>query len=248
MSVKGKVIIITGASSGIGAASAQLLAKNGAKVVLAARNESKLQKVMDSINQNGGQAIYQRTDVTNAQDLQNLVKLAQSEFGKLDVIFNNAGIMPNSAMSALHTKEWDQMIDVNIKGVLNGIAAVMPIFTKQKSGQIITTSSVAGIKSFENSGVYGATKYAVRNIMNVIRMESAKEQTNIRTTTLYPAAIATDLLSTITDQTTKDGLDKLYKNYAITPDAVARAVNFAIEQPESVDIADITIYPTKQEV
>lgn len=248
MSVKGKVIIITGASSGIGAASAQLLAKNGAKVVLAARNESKLQKVMDSINQNGGQAIYTKNDVTNAQDLQNLVKLAQSKFGKLDVIFNNAGIMPNSAMSALHTKEWNQMIDVNIKGVLNGIAAVMPIFTKQKSGQIITTSSVAGIKSFENSGVYGATKYAVRNIMNVIRMESAKEQTNIRTTTLYPAAIATDLLSTITDQTTKDGLDKLYKNYAITPDAVARAVNFAIEQPESVDIADITIYPTKQEV
>lgn len=248
MSVKDKVIIITGASSGIGAASAQLLAKNGAKIVLGARNERQLQKVMTSINQNEGQAIYQKTDVTNAQDLQNLVELAQSEFGKLDVIFNNAGIMPNSAISALHTKEWNQMIDVNIKGVLNGIAAVMPIFTKQKSGQIITTSSVAGIKSFENSGVYGATKYAVRNIMNVVRLESAKEQTNIRTTTLYPAAIETDLLSTITDQTTKDGLDKLYENYAITPNAVARAVKFAVEQPESVDIADITIYPTKQEV
>lgn len=248
MSIKDKVIVITGASSGIGAASAKLLAKNGAKVVLGARNETKLQKVMDSINQDGGQATYQRTDVTNAQDLQNLVKLAQSKFGKLDVIFNNAGIMPNSVMSALHTKEWNQMIDVNIKGVLNGIAAVMPIFTKQKSGQIITTSSVAGIKSFEGSGVYGATKYAVRNIMNVIRMESSKEETNIRTTTLYPAAIATDLLSTITDQTTKVGMNQFYKNYAITPDAVARAVNFAVEQPEAVDIADITIYPTKQEV
>ena len=164
MTVKDKVVVITGASSGIGAATAKQLASHGAKVVLGARREDRLAALVDEIKAAGGQAAYQVTDVTKAAEVQALVDLAQTKFGGLDVIFNNAGIMPTSPISALHTDEWDQMIDINIKGVLNGVAAVMPIFTAQKSGQIITTSSVAGIKSFTGAGVYGATKFAVRNL------------------------------------------------------------------------------------
>ncbi|SPC38787.1 SDR family oxidoreductase [Latilactobacillus fuchuensis] len=236
MTIKDKVIIITGASSGIGAASAQLLAANGARVVLGARRADRLQAVVDTIE----------AAVTKAADLQALVALAKTEFGRVDVLFNNAGIMPTSPISALHTAEWQQMIDINLTGVLNGVAAIMPEFTAQKSGQIITTSSVAGIKSFSGAGVYGATKFAVRNLMEVIRMESAEEGTNIRTVSLYPAAINTELLTTITDQTAKQNMTDFYAAVGITPDAVARVVNFAIDQPEDVNVNEFTIYPTKQ--
>jgi len=246
MTVKNKVVVITGASSGIGAATAKQLASNGAKVVLGARREERLAELVQEIEAAGGQAAYQVTDVTKSADVQQLVKLAQTKFGGVDVIFNNAGIMPSSPVSALHTDEWDQMIDINIKGVLNGVAAVMPIFTAQKSGQIITTSSVAGIKSFSGSGVYGATKFAVRNLMEVIRMESAEEGTNIRTVSLYPAAINTELLHTITDETAKSNMTNFYQQVGISPDAVANVVNFAIDQPESVNVNEFTIYPTKQ--
>lgn len=244
--IKDKVVVITGASSGIGEASAKLLAQNGAKVVLGARRESRLQEIVDDIKKDGGQAAYKVTDVRNAQEVADLVSLAKSEFGGLDVIFNNAGIMPSSPISALHTKEWNDMIDINIKGVLNGVAAVMPDFVKNKAGHIITTSSVAGIKSFTGSGVYGATKFAVRNLMEVIRMESAQEGTNIRTTTLYPAAINTELLHTITDEDTKKNMGEFYKQVGISPDAIARVVNFAVDQPEDVNVNEFTIYPTKQ--
>lgn len=244
--IKDKVVVITGASSGIGEASAKLLAQNGAKVVLGARRESRLQEIVDDIKKDGGQAAYKVTDVRNAQEVADLVSLAKSEFGGLDVIFNNAGIMPSSPISALHTKEWNDMIDINIKGVLNGVAAVMPDFVKNKAGHIITTSSVAGIKSFTGSGVYGATKFAVRNLMEVIRMESAQEGTNIRTTTLYPAAINTELLHTITDKDTKKNMGEFYKQVGISPDAIARVVNFAVDQPEDVNVNEFTIYPTKQ--
>ncbi|MDV0430297.1 SDR family oxidoreductase [Lactiplantibacillus sp. DA1] len=246
MTVKNKVVVITGASSGIGATTAKQLASNGAKVVLGARREERLAALVDEIKVAGGQAAYQVTDVTKSADVQALVKLAQTQFGGLDVIFNNAGIMPTSPISALHTDEWDQMIDINIKGVLNGVAAVMPIFTAQKSGQIITTSSVAGIKSFAGSGVYGATKFAVRNLMEVIRMESAQEGTNIRTVSLYPAAINTELLHTITDKTAKQNMTDFYQQVGISPTAVANVVNFAIDQPEDVNVNEFTIYPTKQ--
>jgi len=246
MTVKNKVVVITGASSGIGAATAKQLASNGAKVVLGARREDRLAELVQEIEAAGGQAAYQVTDVTKSADVQQLVKLAQTKFGGVDVIFNNAGIMPSSPVSALHTDEWDQMIDINIKGVLNGVAAEMPIFTDQKSGQIITTSSVAGIKSFSGSGVYGATKFAVRNLMEVIRMESAEEGTNIRTVSLYPAAINTELLHTITDETAKSNMTNFYQQVGISPDAVANVVNFAIDQPESVNVNEFTIYPTKQ--
>lgn len=246
MSVQNKVVIITGASSGIGAATARLLARNGAKVVLAARREQQLQLLQQEITQSGGQAVYQVTDVRQPEQLQTLVELAQKQFQGVDVIFNNAGIMPNSPISAVQTQQWNDMIDINLKGVLNGIAAVMPIFTKQKSGHIITTSSIAGIKSFMSCGVYGATKFAVRNLMEVIRQESATEQTNIRTTTLYPAAINTELLQSITDTAVLQSMTELYKQVGISPDAIARVVNFAIEQPEDTNISELTIYPTKQ--
>lgn len=246
MSVQNKVVIITGASSGIGAATARLLARNGAKVVLAARREQQLQLLQQEITQSGDQAVYQVTDVRQPEQLQTLVELAQKHFQGVDVIFNNAGIMPNSPISAVQTQQWNDMIDINLKGVLNGIAAVMPIFTKQKSGHIITTSSIAGIKSFMGCGVYGATKFAVRNLMEVIRQESATEQTNIRTTTLYPAAINTELLQSITDTAVLQSMTELYKQVGISPDAIARVVNFAIEQPEDTNISELTIYPTKQ--
>lgn len=246
MSVQNKVVIITGASSGIGAATAHLLARNGAKVVLAARREQQLQLLQQEIIQSGGQAVYQVTDVRQPEQLQTLVELAQKHFQGIDVIFNNAGIMPNSPISAVQTQQWNDIIDINLKGVLNGIAAVMPIFTKQKSGHIITTSSIAGIKSFMGCGVYGATKFAVRNLMEVIRQESATEQTNIRTTTLYPAAINTELLQGITDTAVLQSMTELYKQVGISPDAIARVVNFAIEQPEDTNISELTIYPTKQ--
>lgn len=246
MTVKDKVIVITGASSGIGEATATLLAQNGAKVVLGARRAEKLQTIVARIQAAGGQAAYRVTDVTKPDDLIQLVALAKSEFGGIDVIFNNAGIMPTSPISALKTAEWNDMIDINLKGVLNGVAAVMPEFTSQKHGQIITTSSVAGIKSFPGAGVYGATKFAVRNLMEVIRTESAQEGTNIRTATLYPAAINTELLHTITDQEALAGMNQLYDAVGITPDAIARVVNFAIDQPEDVNLNEFTIYPTKQ--
>lgn len=246
MTVNNKVVVITGASSGIGATSAKTLASNGAKVVLGARREQKLQALVNEIQANGGQATYRVTDVTKPEDLQALVALAQTEFGGVDVIFNNAGIMPSSPISALHTDEWNQMIDINLKGVLNGVAAVMPIFTAQKHGQIITTSSVAGIKSFTGAGVYGATKYAVRNLMEVIRMESAQEGTHIRTTSLYPGAINTELLHTITDEQTAQGMSEFYKQVGISPQAVADVVNFAVDQPDDVNVSEFTIYPTDQ--
>lgn len=246
MAVKGKVVVITGASSGIGEATAKLLAANGAMVMLGARREDRLYKIANEINVNGGRADFRTVDVTKPEDVEALVKAAQDSFGKVDVIFNNAGIMPNSPMSAVRTDEWNKMIDVNIKGVLNGIAAVMPIFTAQKHGHIITTSSVAGLKNYVGSGVYGATKFAVKNAMEVTRMESANEGTNIRTTTLYPAAINTELLNHIGDEKTASNMKNFYKQHGISPDAIARVVNFAIDQPEDVDISEFTIYPTNQ--
>lgn len=246
MAVKGKVVVITGASSGIGEVTAKLLAENGAMVMLGARREDRLYKIANEINVNGGRADFRTVDVTKPEEVEALVKAAQDSFGKVDVIFNNAGIMPNSPMSAVRTDEWNKMIDVNIKGVLNGIAAVMPIFTAQKHGHIITTSSVAGLKNYVGSGVYGATKFAVKNAMEVTRMESANEGTNIRTTTLYPAAINTELLDHIGDEKTASNMKNFYKQHGISPDAISRVVNFAIDQPEDVDISEFTIYPTNQ--
>lgn len=246
MSIQGKVVVITGASSGIGETTAKLLAKNGAMVMLGARRKDRLYQIANEINVNGGRADFRVVDVTKPEEVQALVDVAKDNFGGLDVIFNNAGIMPNSPMSDVRTDEWNRMVDVNLKGVLNGIAAVLPTFTSQKHGHIITTSSVAGLKNYVGSGVYGATKFAVKNAMEVTRMESANEGTNIRTTTLYPAAINTELLDHIGDQTTATNMRKFYQQHGISPEAIARVVNFAIDQPEDVDISEFTIYPTSQ--
>lgn len=244
--IKDKVVIITGASSGIGEATAKLLASKGAKVVLGARREQKLEQLVDEIQNAGGQAVYQVLDVTNPSDNAKIVELAQKTFGGVDVIFLNAGIMPNSPLSALKTDEWHQTVDINIKGVLNGVAAVLPTFVRQKSGHVITTSSVAGLKAYPGGAIYGGTKWFVRDFMEVLRMESAQEGTNIRTATIYPAAINTELLNTITHEGMADAMTGLYERYGISPDRVANVVAFAIDQPEDTNVNEFTIGPTTQ--
>ncbi|WGV24161.1 SDR family oxidoreductase [Halotia branconii] len=244
--IKDKVVIITGASSGIGEATAKLLASKGAKVVLGARREQQLKQLVDAINSGGGQAVYQVMDVTNPADNAAIAKLAKETFGGVDVIFLNAGIMPTSPLSALKTDEWNQTVDVNIKGVLNGVAAVLPTFVSQKSGHIITTSSVAGLKAYPGAAIYGGTKWFVRNFMEVIRIESAQEGTNIRTATIYPAAINTQLLDQITDPNSAKAMTKLYEQHSISPDRVANVVAFAIDQPEDTNVNEFTIGPTTQ--
>lgn len=240
--IKDKVIVITGASSGIGEATAQLLIENGAKVVLGARREERLKKLVKKFGDN---SVYAVTDVRNLKEVETLVQVAKEKFGKIDVLFANAGIMPASNMSELKTNEWYDMVDININGMLNSLAAVLPEFTAQKSGHVITTSSIAGLKVFPGNSVYTGTKHAVRAIMDGFRMESAMEGTNIRTTTLYPGAIATELLETISTPEVKSGMEQFYQ-IAITPDAVAQTVLFAISQPESVGITEMTILPSKQ--
>lgn len=244
--IKDKVVIITGASSGIGEATARLLASKGAKVVLGARRADNLKRIADEITQAGGRAVYQELDVTQQADNDAIVKLAKDTFGRLDVIFLNAGLMPSSPLSALKTDDWHRMVDVNIKGVLNGVAAVLPTFLAQKGGQVIATSSVAGLKAYPNAAVYGGTKWFVRDFMEILRMESAMEGTNIRTATIYPAAINTELLSTISETGTRGRLEELYKQYGIPPERIASVVAFAIDQPEDTTVNEFTVGPANQ--
>ncbi|QGY32418.1 SDR family oxidoreductase [Pantoea cypripedii] len=244
--IKDKVIIITGASSGIGESTARLLASKGAKVVLGARREDKLKQLAEDIKQHGGEAVYKVLDVTSQSENDAIVKLALDTFGRLDVIFLNAGLMPVSPLSALKTDDWHQMVDVNVKGVLNGVAAVLPTFLSQKSGHVIATSSVAGLKAYPGGAVYGGTKWFVRDFMEVLRMESAMEGTNIRTATIYPAAINTELLTTIKDKDALEQMQGIYDTYGISPDRIANVVAFAIEQPEDTTINEFTIGPANQ--
>lgn len=244
--IKEKVIIITGASSGIGEATAKLLASKGAKLVLGARRADKLKQIVNEIEKTGGQAIFRELDVTDQSQNDELVKIAKKTFGRVDVLFLNAGIMPSSPLSALKTADWHQMIDVNIKGVLNGVAAVLPTFLEQKSGHVIATSSVAGLKAYPNSAVYGGTKWFVRDFMEVLRIESAMEGTNIRTATIYPAAINTELLGTISHSGTAEGMAQLYKRFGISPDRIANVVAFAIDQPEDMTVSEFTVGPANQ--
>ena len=244
--IKDKVVIITGASSGIGEATAKLLAKKGAKVVLGARREDKLKRIAEEIAKDGGEAIYQELDVTKQAENDAIVKLAKDRFDRLDVIFLNAGLMPNSPLSALKTDDWHQMVDVNVQGVLNGVAAALPTFLAQKSGHVIATSLVAGLKAYPNGAVYGGTKWFVRDFMEVLRMESAMEGTNIRTATIYPAAINTELLGTISDKGTAEGMQAVYDKYGISPERIADVVAFAIDAPEDTTINEFTVGPANQ--
>jgi NADP-dependent 3-hydroxy acid dehydrogenase YdfG len=244
--IKDKVVVITGASSGIGEATAKQLASNGAKVVLGARRGEKLKQIVDEIEQEGAAAVYGELDVTKPSDNEAIVKLAKETFGGMDAIFLNAGLMPNSPLSAMRTDDWHQMVDVNIKGVLNGVAAVLPTFIEQKSGHVIANSSVAGLKAYPGGAVYGGTKWFVRDFMEVLRMESAQERTNIRTATIYPAAINTELLGTIEDETTADSMQDIYKQYGISPDRIANVVAFAIDQPDDTTISEFTVGPANQ--
>ena len=239
-----KVIIITGASSGLGEATARRLAKNGAKLMLAARREEHLQNLVNEIEQDVGTAKYQLTDVTNRSEVEALVKATQEAYGKVDVLVNNAGLMPLSPLAATKVAEWEKMVDVNIKGVLYGVAAVMPIMQEQKSGHIINISSVAGHKVFPGGAVYCATKFAVKAISEGIRLES---DGIIRSTNISPGAVATELANSITHEETAKGMDAIY-DIAIDADAIARAITYAIEQPDDVDVNEIIIRPTKQEL
>lgn len=244
--IKDKVVIVTGASSGIGEATARLLARKGARVVLGARREDNLKRIADEIGKDGGRAVYRELDVTKPSDNEAIVKLAKETFGRIDVIFLNAGIMPNSPLSALKTDDWHQTVDVNIRGVLNGVAAVLPTFIGQKSGHVIATSSVAGLKAYPGGAVYGGTKWFVRDFMEVLRMESAMEGTNIRTATIYPAAINTELLGIINHKDTADVMQKVYERYGISPDRIAGVVAFAIDQPEDTTVNEFTVGPANQ--
>jgi NADP-dependent 3-hydroxy acid dehydrogenase YdfG len=244
--IKGKVVVITGASSGMGEAAAKHLSALGATVVLGARRADRIEKLAKEINDNGGKAIAITVDVTQRDQVKKLVDAAVEQFGRVDVLLNNAGIMPLSLVESLHVDEWDKMIDVNLKGVLNGIAAVLPYMKEQKSGQIINTSSVAGHKVFSGSAVYSATKFAVRALTEGLRMEV--KPYNIRTTIVCPGAVKTELLEHITDADVKQANEEYVGAVGISPDSFARVVAFAISQPEDVDINEIIFRPTSQEL
>jgi NADP-dependent 3-hydroxy acid dehydrogenase YdfG len=244
--IKDKVVIITGASSGIGEATARLLAGKGARVVLGARREDRLKQIAGDIRAAGGQAVYQALDVTDPAANEAIVARARAEFGRVDVIFLNAGIMPTSPLSALKTDEWHQTVDINVKGVLNGVAAVLPAFIEQKSGHVIANSSVAGLKAYPGGAVYGGTKWFVRDFMEVLRIESAMEGTHIRTATIYPAAINTELLGTISHKESAEGMTALYDQFGISPDRIARVVAIAIDMPEDTTINEFTVGPANQ--
>lgn len=244
--VKGKVVIITGASSGMGEAAAKHLSQLGAAVVLGARRADRIEKLANEIQESGGKAIAIATDVTQRDQVKKLVDSAVEKFGRVDVILNNAGIMPLSPMDRLNVDEWDMMVDVNIKGVLNGIAAVLPYMKEQKFGQIINTSSVAGHKVFNGSAVYSATKYAVRALTEGLRMEV--KPYNIRTTIVCPGAVKTELLEHISEADIQQANKDYVGEVGISPDSFARVVAFAISQPEDVDINEIIFRPTSQEL
>jgi NADP-dependent 3-hydroxy acid dehydrogenase YdfG len=239
LNVENKVIVITGASSGIGEATAKLLAQNGAKVVLGARRTEKLEQIVAEIRSTGGTAEFKAVDVTDRENMKAFVHFAKDKFGRVDVIFNNAGVMPLSLLNALKVDEWDKMINVNIHGVLNGIAAGLPIMEAQGGGQIINTASIAAHLVGPTSAVYSATKYAVWAISDGLRQESK----NIRVTIISPGVVATELGSDITDDLAKGGLKELRKT-ALTPDAIARSVLYAISQPDDVDVNEIIVRPT----
>ena len=242
--IKGKVVVITGASSGLGEATAKHLSAEGAIVVLGARRSDRIRSLADELNAKGGKALAVATDVTHHDQVKKLVDAAVDKFGRIDVMINNAGLMPHSPLERLKIDDWNRTIDVNIKGVLYGIAAALPHMKQQKSGHIINVSSVAGHKVTPNGAVYCATKHAVRVISEGLRQEV--KPYNIRTTIISPGAVATELPDSITEPDIADGARKFYKEVAIPADSFARTVAFAMSQPDDVDVNEILFRPTRQ--
>jgi len=237
--IANKIILITGASSGIGEATARELAAAGATVVLGARRIDRLEKLVDEIEAAGGQARARSLDVTSRDDVQAFVDAARAAYGRIDVIINNAGVMPLSPMASLKVDEWDRMVNVNIKGVLHGIAAVLPAMNEQGAGQIINIASTGGHTVSPTAAVYCATKYAVRAISEGLRQENDK----LRVTIICPGVTESELADSISDDKGREEM-KEYRKVAISPEAVARAIRFAIEQPADVDTSEIIIRPT----
>jgi NADP-dependent 3-hydroxy acid dehydrogenase YdfG len=243
--IAGKVVVITGASSGLGEATARHLAAQGATVVLGARRIERLRQLVEELTTADGRALAVATDVTDAAQVQRLVDTAVETYGRIDVLLNNAGLMPHSPLERRKIEDWDRTIDVNIKGVLYGIAAALPHMQRQKRGHIINVSSVAGHRVGPAGVVYSATKTAVRVISEGLRQEV--KPWNLRTTIISPGAIATELPQSITEPDVAKGISEFYEQYAIPADSFARAVAFAMSQPEDVDINEILFRPTRQE-
>jgi NADP-dependent 3-hydroxy acid dehydrogenase YdfG len=240
--IKGKVIAITGASSGIGEATARLLAERGAPVVLGARRTERLEALATDIRHHGGEVEYQALDVTRREEVAAFVNFVRERFGRLDVLVNNAGLMPLSPFDQLKVDEWDRMIDVNIKGVLYGVAAALPLFRSQGSGHFVNISSVAGHRVGPTMAVYSGTKFAVRAISEGLRQEAGDK---LRVTVISPGAVESELAETISDLDLKTRMVE-YRTIAIPASAIARAIAFAIEQPSDVDVNEIVVRPTAQ--
>jgi NADP-dependent 3-hydroxy acid dehydrogenase YdfG len=242
--IDGKVVAITGASSGIGEATARLLAQGGAKVVMGARRTERLDDIARQIRDGGGAAVTCRADVVRPEDVERLVATAVAKFGQLDVLVSNAGISKIGPISDLDVVGWSAMVDVNLRGVLHGIAAALPVFRRQGRGHFVTTVSTAGLKIVPTMAVYAATKNAVRTLMEGLRQESTDGA--VRTTSISPGFVDTQLDSSIDDLAVREQIRRTMNDFGLSPAAVARAIAFAVEQPHDVEISDITIRPTVQ--
>jgi NADP-dependent 3-hydroxy acid dehydrogenase YdfG len=241
--INDKVVAITGASSGIGEATALLLAERGAKVVLGARRPDRLEALAGRIADAGGDVAHARTDVRRRDDVAGLVGLACERYGRLDVLINNAGVMPISPLDELRVEDWEDMVDVNLKGVLYGIAAALPVFRKQGSGHFVNTASTAGHRIVPNQSVYAGTKFAVRAISEGLRQEAGSD---LRVTVISPGMTRTNFADGVTDPAMRARLAEARNDFAMPPDAIARAIAFAIEQPADIDVGEVVVRPTAQ--
>ncbi|WP_086695247.1 SDR family oxidoreductase [Streptomyces recifensis] len=239
-----KIVAITGASGGIGEATARLLARRGAAVVLAARRGERIDAIARDMREEGGRAATCVVDVTKAEDLRRLVSRTVDRYGRIDVLVNNAGVAPISPLAALDTEGWSAMIDANLRGMLNGVAAALPVFREQGSGHLVSIVSVAGLTVSPSMAVYAATKNAVRTVHEGLRTESTDGV--VRTTAISPGYVRTDLADSMADPHIREQTRKNMDAMGIPPEAVARAVAFAIEQPDDVEIGEITVRPTVQ--
>ncbi len=237
--IEDKVVLITGASSGIGEATARQLAAAGATVMLGARRTDRLDRLAGEIGAAGGKAKAMALDVTSRQQVEAFAQTALEAFGRIDVMVNNAGVMPLSPMASLKVDEWDRMVDVNIKGVLYGVAAVLPVMNRQGFGQIINVASIGGLRVTPTAAVYCATKFAVRAISDGLRQENDK----IRVTVVCPGVVESELADSISDEKAREEM-KAFRSIALQPDAIARAILFAVEQPDDVDTTEIVVRPT----